>query len=330
LVFVGGPQSIAPVLQDLSLLDQNGNAERLHLRSDEYRFPRLAPDGKHIAVEVGDVRNANVWIYDLTGVASPRQLTFGGRNRFPVWSHDGERLLFQSDRDGDLAIFLQRVDGSSPPERLTKPEKGVSHVPLSWSRDGNTVLFDAIATRGSRIAPHESHSLSILSLFERSVEPFGDVQSSALPTNAVLSPDDRWVAYAFMEPQLAPSVYVQPFPPTGAKHLVSTWAFAPMWSRDGQELLVGGQQLEVLRVERVVTTQRSFTLANPTERPRPGFIPLLEGRNYDIMPDGRIIGVVNAGDTSLSDPAESPIQVVLNWFHELKARVPVNRMPVTQ
>jgi hypothetical protein len=114
-------------------------------------------------------------------------------------------------------------------------------VPESWSRDGKTVLFDAVLAKESPIAPLGSYSLSILSLPDRKVEPFGDVQSSAVLTNAVLSPDDRWVAYDFLEPQLGPSVYVQPFPPSGAKRLVSKGVLAPMWSPNGQELFVGGQ-----------------------------------------------------------------------------------------
>jgi Tol biopolymer transport system component len=317
---VGGPRSIATV-QDLAFVDGNGNVERLHFQSGQYRFPRVAPDGKHLAVEVGDVRNAKIWIYDLAGTASPQQLTFEGRNRFPVWSHDSECLLFQSDREGDVAIFTQRADGSHTPDRLTKPEKGVAHVPLSWSRDGKTVLFDTVLVRDTPTAPVYSHSLSMLSLADRRVEPFGDVQSSAGPTHAVLSPDDRWVAYAFLEPHLGPSVYVQSFPPTGAKRLVRKGALAPMWSPTGDELFVGGHP-DVFRVERVTRTQSGFTLGNPTERPRRGFIPLIEARNFDIMPDGRIIGVVNARETRPSALRATQIQVVLNWFEELKRLAP--------
>jgi Tol biopolymer transport system component len=50
-------------------------------------------------------------------------------------------VAFQSDRGGDLAIFSQRADGPWAPERLTKPDKGVAHVPESWSPDGMTLLF---------------------------------------------------------------------------------------------------------------------------------------------------------------------------------------------
>jgi hypothetical protein len=229
--------------------------------------------------------------------------------------------LFQSDDGGDLAIFSQRANGSETPDRLTNAEEGVSHVPYSWSRDGKTVLFDAVRASEDSTAPLQSYSLSICSLPDRRVEPFGDVQSSVGPTNAVFSPDGCWVAYAFMEPQRGPSVFVQPFPPTGARRLVKKWALAPMWSPSGQELFVGGLP-DVLRVERVIATQPSFTLGNPTEQPRPGFIRLLEARNFDIMPDGRIIGVVGAGETPPSAHAATQIHVVLNWFEEVKRLAP--------
>ena len=87
---------------------------------------------------------ANVWIYDLSRTSSRRQLTFGGKNRFPVWSPDGQHVAFQSDREGDLAIFWQKADGSAPAERLTKPVKGTSHVPESWSAKANRLAFDVI------------------------------------------------------------------------------------------------------------------------------------------------------------------------------------------
>jgi hypothetical protein len=53
-----------------------------------------------------------------------RRLTFGGKSRYPVWSPDGLRIAFQSDREGDLAIFSQRTDGTGAAERLTRPEDG--------------------------------------------------------------------------------------------------------------------------------------------------------------------------------------------------------------
>ena len=73
-----------------------------------------------------------------------RRLTFGGQNRFPIWSPDGQRVAFQSDREGDLGIFSQPADGNGPVERLTKAAKGDAHVPESWSPDGRHVAFAVI------------------------------------------------------------------------------------------------------------------------------------------------------------------------------------------
>src|SRR5438128_2389339 len=88
-----------------------------------------------------DGKEAIVWIHDLAGTSPTRRLTLEGRNRFPIWSADGQRVAFQSDREGDLGIFWQRADGSGTPERLTRPEQGESHVPNSWSPDGQRFLF---------------------------------------------------------------------------------------------------------------------------------------------------------------------------------------------
>jgi serine/threonine-protein kinase len=318
MIFVSNPRGPA-VAQDLAFVDRKGAIEPLRLRPAEFRFPRVDPDGKRVAVEVGGVREANIWIYDLTGRASPQQLTNSGRNRFPVWSRDGQRVLFQSDRDGDLAIFSQRADGSSTPERLTKPDKGFTHLPRSSSNDGKTVLFNEITPveRGTGLS---KGSLFVLTLPDGTVEPFSDVQGSARTINAAFSPDDRWVAYDFGETLLQPVLYVQPFPPTGAKYRVAMGG-SPVWSHDGRQLYFGGEG--PIRFQTVISTQ-PFTLGNPAEQPRPGFITSANdpARTFDIMPDGRIIGVVAAGETTSDASAAPQIQVVVNWFEELKRRAP--------
>ena len=92
--------------------DRKGGIEPLKLARGRYEFPRVSPDGKHLTFGTDDGKEAIVWIYDLSGTTSMRPLTVGGRNRFPIWSADSERLAFQSDREGDLGIFWQRVDGT--------------------------------------------------------------------------------------------------------------------------------------------------------------------------------------------------------------------------
>ena len=100
-------------------------------------------------------------------------------------------------------------------------------------------------------------------------------------------------------------------------------AVHPVWSRDGRELVSqpqGGQQFAV----HTITTRSSFAFSASVPVPRGGAVglgPALQ-RNYDVMPDGRILGVIPSGQTQAAGPTTQQIQVVLNWFEELKARVP--------
>ena len=128
-------------------------------------MPRVSPDGTRIAFGNDDGKQGIVWIYDLSGTSAMRQLTSGGSNRFPIWTADSKSVAFQSDRDGDLAIFWQAADGTGTAERLTKPDPGTSHVPDSWSPKGDRFLFDI--TKGADI------SLWTFSLQDRKATPFG-------------------------------------------------------------------------------------------------------------------------------------------------------------
>ena len=255
-------------------------------------------------------------MYDLSGESGVRRLTLEGKNCCAIWSPDGQRVAFQSNREGDVAIFWQGADGSTPAERLTKPEKGSAHVPESWSPDGTTMLFTE--TRES------TSSLWMLSMKDRTTTQFASVQSSAT-VSSDFSPDGRWVAYMVRGATLSSSqIFVQPFPNTGAKYLVADNASRPQWSPNGRELFFsrGNQVFGVS-----VTPQSSFTFGNPG--PLPVFFALgpsrgatiVLGRETDVMPDGqRFIAVVQEFRTA----GMPRIQVVLNLFEELKRRVPAN------
>ena len=118
--------------------------------------------------------------------------------------------------------------------------------------------------------------------------------------------------------------YVEPFPPTGTKDLVAQQGGRPLWSRDGKELFYvpAPGRLRVAAVK----TAPIFTVTNPVDVPRGfGAAAPFEPRTFDIMPDGRIVAVVRVGQSrgeSLAQPQAQQIQVVLNWFEELKSKVP--------
>ncbi|MGH9176650.1 MAG: TolB family protein, partial [Vicinamibacterales bacterium] len=231
LAYVPGTETGLAGEQKLGLIDRTGKIDLLKLPPAMFRYPRFSPDGAQVAVEIGSGNGANIWIYELSGASALRRLTFGGRNRVPVWSADGQRVAFQSDREGDLAVFSQRADGAGSAERLTTPERDAGHVPESWSPK-DELLFTA--TKGP------DATLWTYATADRKSRPFGSVRSSRQPINAAVSPNGMWVAYQSNEAG-APAVYVQPFPATGARFLASLESpqdvpHHPLWSRDGAEL----------------------------------------------------------------------------------------------
>jgi dipeptidyl aminopeptidase/acylaminoacyl peptidase len=297
----------------VSLFDRKGVAQPLGLPTGSYAHPRVSPDGKRLALETSDGKQAVVSIYDLSGTSSVRRLTFGGNNRFPIWSADGRRVAFQSDREGDLAVFWQPAEGG-PAERLTRPQAGTSHVPESWSPTAEAFLFS--------VANGPETSLWMFSVRDRKALPFDDVRSLTVPTDAAFSPDGRWVAYQVGESgAVEATTYVQPFPPNGATYQIARGG-RPLWSRDGAELFYVPAPGRLMAV--TVRRQPGFSFSNPVDVPRGfGIADPATARPFDIMPDGRFVGIGISGQSQGESPGQMQIQVVLNWFEELKARVPV-------
>jgi len=82
-------------------------------------------------------------MHDLQrGTRSP--LTSGSANILPLWSRDGLRIVFASNRGGDWDIYSQPADGSQPAEPLLK--RPYDEFPYSLLPDG-TLLFDEIHPR---------------------------------------------------------------------------------------------------------------------------------------------------------------------------------------
>ena len=319
LAYVPGAESGIAGEQNLGVIDRNGKVDFLKLPAAAYIYPRLSPDGTQLAVQIDSGNEANIWIYDLSGTSQLRRLTFGGRNRVPAWSADGQRLAFQSNREGDLAIYSQRADGVGSAGRLTTPEKDATHVPESWSSKGD-LLFTQ--TKGAEA------TLWTYSAQDRTSRPFASVRSSRQPTNAAFSPNGLWVAYQSNESG-TPAIYVQPFPPTGSRFQASVVApqddpHHPLWSRDGRELFyVAGPNRFVATN---VTEHSGLSFSNPVLIQTGAWKNTFGGpstiRNYDVSIDGRrFIGVIASGVTDAGIPRAPQIQVVLSWFEELRRLV---------
>jgi Tol biopolymer transport system component len=309
LVYVPGPASASSAQEAVALMDRQGRVEVVKMPAGSYQYPRASPLGTQIAVEAYDDKDANIWIADLSGASAARRLTFGGHNRVPVWTANGERVAFQSDREGDFGIFWQRADGTGRAERLTKAEPGTSHVPQSWAPDGTRFLFSVFKAG--------KNTLATFSLRDGQVTPYGGIESPDIIT-AAFSHDGRWVAYCAG----TSGTFVQPFPASGSTYQI-TAGIHPFWSPDGTELFAHPRGF--LRTIRV-TTRPAFAFGPPVDLVKTAFIergPTFE-RNMDIMPDGkRFVVIVGGEDAQVGVAAIPQIHVVEHWFKELRARLPI-------
>jgi Tol biopolymer transport system component len=306
------------------MIDDKGSLSVLNPPPGAYAFPRIAPGGRRIAYAAEEAKTVNVWIYDLDGRSAARRLTFVGNNRFPVWSADGRSVAFQSDRGGDLGVFMQPADVSGgAAERLTTPEPGAAHVPESWSRVGDVLSLSAI--KGA------TATLLTLSMHDRKVSQFGDVRSSN-PLNSDFSPDGCWIVYTLRGGPALTMIYVESFP-AGARYQISKTdelAHHAVWAPNGNTLFYVPGNQPVVGVS--ISTNPAFAFGDPHTAPGnvPNTNPFGEPRNFDVFPDGRrfvtVVGAAGAGSTQTSDTLLH-MQVVVNWFEDVSSE-PLGSNPV--
>jgi len=323
LIYVPVSSQVDAVESVFALVDRSGHQKPLGLPAAFYRYPRISPNGKQLAFALGDGKDSNIWIYDLSGTSSMSRLTFGGANDYPIWSADGERIVFQSDREGDSGIFWQRADHSGTAERLTKAQDA-NHRPESWPPKSPHFSFSSFQGFFS----NQESAVWTFSPQEKKAAVFISVPQTN-QIRSFFSPDGRWIVYQSDETsgKFNFAIYVKPYPPTNEQYQItkgggrSGGGSNPLWSPNGNEIFYqrGGKLMSVR-----IATEPSFTFSNPVELPIQGFVQPNAGgaRNYDITPDGRQFIMAFRPNVFERRPPQQ-IQVVANWFEELKQRVPV-------
>ena len=294
-------------------VDREGSAEPLAAPPRPYEHPRLSPDGQRVAVAIVEPA-ANIFVYDIQG-ETLTQLTSEASNTFPIWTPDGKRVTFRSTLTGPWNVFWKAADGSGEAEQLTVSD----HInePSSWSPDGQALAF-------TEFHPTTNRDLWILPL-EGERKPRPILQTPFDEGAASVSPDGRWVAYASND-SVRYEIYVQPFPgpggpasadsgPQGERWQISSEGGAePIWSPNGRELFYRNEE-KMMAVE--VKTQPSFSAAPPRLVFEGRYEPALAFRpNYDVSADGQRFLMLQA----IEQPPQ--LNVVQNWFEELKRRVP--------
>jgi eukaryotic-like serine/threonine-protein kinase len=275
-----------------------------------YVFPRLSPDGRRVGVGITE-QETQVWLYDLARETLTRFTFEGNVNLNAAWTPDGKRIAFQSNKEGPLNLFWQRADGSGGLERLTTSE--YNNFPMSWSPDGQLLAF-------VEVNPTTGYDIWVLQLSDRKAQPF--LRTPFNESVPRFSPDGRWLAYVSNESGRW-EVYVLAYPGPGGKWQISTeGGTEPVWNSNGQELFYRSGD-KMMAVD--IATRPSFTAGKPRVlfegryNPAPGTTP-----NYDVSPDGQRFLMIKPSEASEA-AAPTQINVVLNWFEELKRRVPTDK-----
>ncbi len=269
--------------------------------------PRFSPDGGRVIIQQLDpqAKNYDVWTIDLARNLPTRLTSDGSFDLRPVWSPDGNRVVFRSLRNGVRGIYEKEAN-SVGGETLLLKDGG---DPTDWSHDGRFIVYGVIAepTRWDIWA---------LPLFgER--QPYPLLNSEFAEVQAQISPSGRWLAYVSDESGRN-EVYVQSFTPEGRlggnKMRVSpNGGLHPRFRRDGRELFFVAADGQMM-VTALNPNSPTFEFARPRELFKTRLLPghYNVGIEYDVTADGQrfLVG------TLVDEPP--PVQILLNWSVGLK------------
>ncbi|MDQ5871124.1 MAG: hypothetical protein M3547_02840, partial [Acidobacteriota bacterium] len=287
-------------LTQVALFDRRGT--KLDTLGDpaDYWDPRFSPDGRRVALGIGDP--GDIWIHDLSRGLRTR-VTFAAPDDYAViWSPDGGRVAFSSQRSGAGDIYAKAASGTGDDQLLTGSK--VFKVPTSWSPDGRFLLYQAPGDR-------TRWDVWMLSLSDGKTTPI--LQTEFEEVGGAVSPDGRWLAYVSNESGRF-EVYVQPFPGPGGKWQVSTaGGNYPVWRGDGKELFYLALDGKFMAVE--IRTGAAVESGIPKALfgvPTKGS----SGRNFDVSADGQRF-LVNT-PVEVEKEFSPPIVLVQNWTAAMK------------
>lgn len=300
------PDSGGTKALQLVWVDRAGAVSPLSVPPDEYRYPRISPDGRRIAAPLWrSSAQGEVLIIDTMRDRRSR-LPYRGSVSSALWTSDGRSVIFGSVIGQASNLFIQPADGSAPARQL------VTNVNDQWpgsiSADGNTLIY-------MQSDPNTQGDIWRLSLTSpNDPHPQAVVRSGATEWGARLSPDGRWLAYVSDELGHF-EVFVTSFPVPAAKHRISSDGGQEVaWARNGRELYFRRPDNTMMAV--AVNTDSVFSFTSPRaffKGPYALGAPGLPA--YDIAADGRFLMMRSAGSAVVTR-----IRVVLGWSRELTAK----------
>jgi Tol biopolymer transport system component len=298
-------------------MDREGKFTPLRETPGNYTNPMFSPDGKRLALEINDGKRTDIWVYEWERDALTR-LTFAGEaNVSPVWTPDGQRIVYSSrETGGALNLWWIRADGAGAAQRLTESKN--PQYARSWRPDGKFLAFHEL---------NPSTNFDVMTLpiegNEKSGwkpgEPKPFVNSAFIEVEPAFSPDGRWIAYVSNESGSF-EVYVRPFPGPGGKWQISTGG-GPKWSRNGRELFYRTVDNKIMVV--TYTASGDSFRADKPQPWSPGQFTATAAANYnfDLRPDGKRFAVLKTPGTEHA-AAVNKVSFIFNFFDEISSKVP--------
>ena len=301
------PLSATSAASTLVWVDRTGRETPISAPARAYLEARLSPDGARIAVTIADP-DQDIWVWDIDRATLTRVTSDPANDAALVWTSDGQRLIFASQRDGGIFnLWWQTADGAGSAQRLTTSAD--SQGPTSLSADGREVVF-------FQNTPTRLFDISRLVLAGLHVSPLLETSFSEL--NGNISLDGRWLAYQSNRSGSS-EIYVRPFPNTSAGQwaVSTTGGRMPAWSRNQLYFF----QADGALMEVQFDGQSSRWSAGPPKK-------LLDAlyfsggntqvaRTYDVVPDGQRLVMIKPSRNDASSAASGLI-VVEHWDEELK------------
>ncbi|MBM3819498.1 MAG: hypothetical protein FJW14_10870 [Acidimicrobiia bacterium] len=296
--------------RQLTWVDRSGKALGPLGAPDENGLlaPSVSPDGQRVAVVRTVQGNRDLWLLD--GARTSRFTFDAALDRFPIWSPDGTRIAFDSNRTGPRHLYVKAAGGAGVEEVLvTSPQATVA---TDWSADGRFLLYFSID-------PQTNSDLWVLPL-EGDRTPRVFLKTPFEERHGTFSPDGRWVAYQSNESGRE-EIYIRPFAgpavagasaaAAGGQWQVSTAGGTfPRWRRDGRELYylapTGALMAAPIAVTGATLAPGAPVALFPTRIVGGGADTGL-GRQYDVTRDGRFL--IN----TVLDDAAAPITLLMHW-----------------
>ncbi len=284
--------------QALVIVDRSGRFERLHPKLGDFGDPQLSPDGRRLAVRLGN----SIWLLDRPQQTLTR-LSFDSAASRPVWSVDGHRVAYTRQIGRHVDVRTINPDGSMKAESLLAlPTLEIWEV--LFAPDGRSILVRTVGGPGRRDvwmssldAPSELTPLL--------VTPANEVAPA-------LSPDGHWLAYVSDESG-RDEVYVRSFPGMNGRYQVSRDGGAePVWSPRGDELFYRSGPVMLVAEIRAAS---GFDIVRRTPLFSDGGF-LSDGTHavYSVTPDGSHFVMVRRTQ------AGSYMTITLNRFTNLQER----------